>query len=176
MNRTEQSHQSKPAKIESPFLKCHRNTLVKIQLFCIFRFGVQMAVWRITTKCIIFFFWSGPKETREGCILRVYSHQESALVHLFWTKYNVDFVCLVWFAFTLTFLASGPEIVNKTTRVLRSSIHCTESLKQEVQNRLIVEILCSFYSFTDVVLSATNTIWRNSWASYEAMSSIRCCN
>ncbi len=36
---------------------------------------------------------------------------------LVWTKYNVDVFCLVWFAFRLLFLQ--PEIVNKTTHVLK---------------------------------------------------------
>ncbi len=41
--------------------------------------------------------------------------------------------CLTWFAFTLPFFACEPEIVNKTTGVLKSSIHWTEILKQRKQ-------------------------------------------
>ncbi len=46
----------------------------------------------------------------------MYSHQESPLAHLIWTKYNVDF--FVFFGvvcFHTTLLASEPETVNKTT-------------------------------------------------------------
>ncbi len=43
--------------------------------------------------------------------LRVYSHQESSLVHCFRTKYNVDFfVCLVQFAFTQPFLQVNQKL------------------------------------------------------------------
>ncbi len=69
-------------------------------------------------------------------LLRVYSNQDSPLVHLLCSGPNkmlIFFICLflVQFAFTLPFLqASEPEIVNKTTRVLRSSVHWTEILKQ----------------------------------------------
>ncbi len=50
------------------------------------------------------------------------------------TKYNVDFFVLFGaLRFHTALFASEPEIVNKTTRVLRSSIHWTEILKQGKQ-------------------------------------------
>ncbi len=46
------------------------------------------------------------------------------IVNLLWSGPNMtDFFGLVWFTFTLPFFASEPEIVNKTTHVLRSPIH-----------------------------------------------------
>ncbi len=72
---------------------------------------------------------------KEWTSLRVYSHQESPLVHLLWSGPNTMFFffCLFFFGavrFHTALFASEPEIVNKTTRVLRSSIHWTEILKQ----------------------------------------------
>ncbi len=51
--------------------------------------------------------------------LRVYSHQESLLVHLLWSKYNVDFFFVGAVRFHTALFASNPETVNKTTRVLK---------------------------------------------------------
>ncbi len=52
-------------------------------------------------------------------------------------KYNFFVLfCLVRFAFTPPLFASETEIVNKTTRVPRSSIHWTEILKQ---GKLVVQ-------------------------------------
>ncbi len=57
--------------------------------------------------------------------LRVYSHQESPQVHLLWSGPNTFFFVCLFDAvhFHTALFASEPEIVNKTTHVLRSSIH-----------------------------------------------------
>ncbi len=66
------------------------------------------------------------------CLLRVYSHQESPIVHLLWSGPNRMFLFFLFgtVRFHTARFSSEPEIVNKTTRVLRSSIHWTEILKQ----------------------------------------------
>ncbi len=68
--------------------------------------------------------------------------------------------------FHTALFSSEPEIVNKTTRVLRSSIHWTEILKQEKQEVRkqanhgdFSECNCNY--FTDFLLSATNAICRH---------------
>ncbi len=68
----------------------------------------------------------------DRCIFRVHSHQESPLVDLLWSGPNTMLIfCLFGVVHFHTALsASQPEIVNKTTRVLRLSIHWTEILKQ----------------------------------------------
>ncbi len=82
----------------------------------------SITIWHFSTHmlkrlCKMFFFaWGG-----------VYPHQECPLVHLLWFGPNTMLLFLFFFfAFTLPFL----QIVNKTTCVLRSSIHWTEILKQ----------------------------------------------
>ncbi len=77
------------------------------------------------------------------------------------TKYSVDFYCLFGAVrFHTALFESEPEIVNTTTRVLRSSFHWTEILKQgkqQVQNRLI------FHSAIFILL----LIWCNKKMQYE---------
>ncbi len=84
---------------------------------------------------------------------RVYSHQES-LVHLLWSGSNTMLIFFLFGAvhFHSALFTSEPEIVNKTTRVLKSSIHWTEILKQikqQVLNKLIMEI---FHSAIFIIL------------------------
>ncbi len=57
--------------------------------------------------------------------LRECSHQESPLVHLLCSRPNTLLIFFFFGAvcFYNALFASEPEIVNKTTRVLRSSIH-----------------------------------------------------
>jgi len=56
--------------------------------------------------------------------LRVYSHQESLLVHLVWSGPNTMLIFLGdVFRFHTTLFASKSDILNKTTCVLRSSIY-----------------------------------------------------
>ncbi len=75
--------------------------------------------------------WSYTPTLYKKChgIFRVYSHQEKLLVHLLWSGTNAMLI----FSFFLFFFgavrvhtalfASEPAIVNKTTHVLRLSIH-----------------------------------------------------
>ncbi len=53
--------------------------------------------------------------------LRVYSHQESPLVHLLWSGPNTMLIFVLFGAvrFHTALFASEPETVNKTTRVLK---------------------------------------------------------
>ncbi len=63
--------------------------------------------------------------------LGMYSHQESPLVHLLWSGPNTMLIFFVWCgSLSHCPFSGGPKIVNKTTRVLRSSVQWTEILKQ----------------------------------------------
>ncbi len=68
----------------------------------------------------------------DRCTFRVHSHQESPLVDLLWSGPNTMLIFFLFgvVRFHTALSASEPEIVNKTTCVLMSSIHWTEILKQ----------------------------------------------
>ncbi len=67
------------------------------------------------------------------------------------------FIFLVWFAFHTALIANEPEIVNKITGVLKSSIHWPEILKQgkqEVQKQATHTFLVQFLlNVTDLMIT-----------------------
>ncbi len=79
--------------------------------------------------------------------LKVYSHQESLLVHLLWSRPNtmLIFFCLVRFAFTPSLYISEPETENKTTRVINIVNSLVHPFKRTI-------ISLEFFSWVSVQL------------------------
>ncbi len=81
--------------------------------------------------------------------------------------------CLVRFAFKTPFLQVNQKLLTKPH--VCWSPYILKQGKQEVQKQANPTFVVNLYSFTDLVLSDTNAIWRNLWASNETMS-YRFCN